>query len=351
MKRHIAIALMVLLACSNAYASCELRADTTNNNFAIGPFVDPTTGDAEDGLTVADGDILWKQPDSTTFAEETGFSDCTHRAAGMYTCPYDETVVDVEGMAQYVVDVAGALTVFGNCMVVKASYYDLKYDATTDLLTSRCAGSLYCGDDDAGDIASVTSQVIFVLGGGASNNDAYNDAIVCVVGGTEEGCGQVSDWDGGTLTITLDSALAFTVAADDDIYIYPPSMRDTVNAIFADTDELVTDDTPAALTAIDGKIDTAQGSLDNLEGAVILASGSCDSGTTTTCVDDALTQANDIFKGAAIVFPSLGETSCVYDFVAASDTLTFWAVQTDIDTEAYHLVVSPLCELAQDETP
>ena len=75
--------LLIILLCAFAnpvFASCLLQADTTNNNFAIGPFVDPSTGDAETGLTVADGDILWKQPDSTTFAEETGFSDCTPRS-------------------------------------------------------------------------------------------------------------------------------------------------------------------------------------------------------------------------------------------------------------------------------
>lgn len=92
---------------------------------------------------------------------------------------------------------------------------------------------------------------------------------------------------------------------------------------------------------------TLQADLDLLTDATILASSTCDSGTTTTCVDATLTEANDYWKGAAIVFTSTtlaGQSSCVYDFVAASDTLTFRAVTTAVVAHTYLLVENAVCE-------
>lgn len=60
---------------------------------------------------------------------------------------------------------------------------------------------------------------------------------------------------------------------------------------------------------------------------LVLLSGTADSGSTTTLVDAALTQAdNDWWKGRMIVFTSgtlLGQCAIVTDFVAATDTITF----------------------------
>ena len=114
MKRLLLLAALFPVQAS---AVCFIKADTADNNFALGPFVDSTDGvTAETGLTVADGDILVKQPDSTTYAEETGFSDCTHRSEGNYTCPYDATVFDTEGMIEISVQVTGAAPVFDDVL-------------------------------------------------------------------------------------------------------------------------------------------------------------------------------------------------------------------------------------------
>jgi hypothetical protein len=102
--------------------------------------------------------------------------------------------------------------------------------------------------------------------------------------------------------------------------------------------------TASALAVIDGNVD-------QLIELGLAAEGSCDSGDATTCVDDALVQANDIWRGFGIYFPVIKETSCVYDFVASTDTLSFWAVQTTISTQEYLLFPSPLCKAAIDETP
>ena len=210
-----------------SYAACELKADTSGT-LVVGPFYDATDGvTAETGLTVEDGDVLWQQPGSTTIAEETGFSDCTHRAGGYYTCPYDTTVVDTEGTASYVVNESGALPVFEKCLVLGADFYDLKY-GTTATITSRDVGLQF-----EGTISTVNSQTSLDLSGGASNNDAYNDYVACIVGGTEEDCVRIEDYVASGNVLTLSEAMSFTVASSDVIRIHPPgfaSVSGTVDA-------------------------------------------------------------------------------------------------------------------------
>lgn len=104
--------------------------------------------------------------------------------------------------------------------------------------------------------------------------------------------------------------------------------------------------TPAG-ASIAADIATADANIDALVASRILVSGTCDSGSTTTCVDAALTQADDYWKGAAIVMTSGstdGQTSCVYDFVAATDTLQFRPLTAAVSTDSYVLVESAVCE-------
>lgn len=94
------------------------------------------------------------------------------------------------------------------------------------------------------------------------------------------------------------------------------------------------------------------GDLQSLYENQIISTGTCDSGTTNTCVDAALTQADDYWKGMAITFPSLDEPrSCIYDFVASSDTLQFWTIRSNIDTQNYIITRDPLCITAVNESP
>lgn len=74
--------------------------------------------------------------------------------------------------------------------------------------------------------------------------------------------------------------------------------------------------------------------------ALVLASGTADSGSTTTMVDAARTEAdNDYWKGRLIVFTSgniAGECVIVTDFVAATDTFTFAPPTTQaVSTQTY----------------
>ena len=65
---------------------------------------------------------------------------------------------------------------------------------------------------------------------------------------------------------------------------------------------------------------------DNLAdiGAEVLATGTCDSGSTTTCVDAALTQGDNYWNNSILVMTSgnaVGQARCISDFVASSDTV------------------------------
>ncbi len=75
------------------------------------------------------------------------------------------------------------------------------------------------------------------------------------------------------------------------------------------------------------------------------ANGSADSGDTTTMVDTARTEANDVWNGSLIVFTSgaiAGQCRLITDFDAASDTTTFTpAVTTGVTTEAYAIIPWP----------
>lgn len=101
--------------------------------------------------------------------------------------------------------------------------------------------------------------------------------------------------------------------------------------------------TSSALTTVGTNVSTL------IEALVVLgAEQTADSGTTTTLVDAALTQATDgWFNGMAVHFTSgtlLGQASCVTGFTAASDTLTFSpAVTTAVTTHTYYLLPDAEC--------
>lgn len=71
-------------------------------------------------------------------------------------------------------------------------------------------------------IATLASQTSFTLTAGSADNDAYNRQLVVVTDAatsTQKARGIVSDYVGSTKTVTLTSALAFTIAAGDSISI------------------------------------------------------------------------------------------------------------------------------------
>lgn len=84
------------------------------------------------------------------------------------------------------------------------------------------------------------------------------------------------------------------------------------------------------------------GSVTNLENALIGATGTADSGTTLTLVDNALTQADDFWNGMTLIITggtNAGEMRQIADFDAASDTITVDSAFTlAIDNTSTYLI-------------
>jgi hypothetical protein len=93
--------------------------------------------------------------------------------------------------------------------------------------------------------------------------------------------------------------------------------------------------------------ETRSGSEAAIDAKFAATTGSCDSGTTTTCVDALLTQSDDAwnnFYALEVQFSGQTEVRCIRDFVASSDQLKVNpAFSTAITTENYRILISPEC--------
>ena len=124
--------------------------------------------------------------------------------------------------------------------------------------------------------------------------------------------------DFGNILGTLDAAEIGTAAIT--------SAKFAVGAI--DAAAIATDAIGAAEIAADaiGASQISDGGRNFIQAADTFDALVADSGTTTTLVDAALTQADDYFNGQAVVFTSgsnIGIARVITDFDAASDTITF----------------------------
>ena len=228
--------------------------------------------------------------------------------------------------------------------IIDSDYYNL-IDGTTEILTSRQAGNPLKTTIDA-----VTNQTSMSLAAGPTNDDAFNDLKIHIVGGTEECERKIVDYTGTGANFTLDSACDFTVATSDDAYVFNGPSASALQTAQADLD-IITGPSGAFLDddAITNAKIAAGSQLSDFLDAEVLFSGTCDSGTTTTCVDAALTEADDDYwqKGVSIRFTSGtidSQGGCVHDFSAANNRLTFReAVTQAVSTNTYVLVADPTC--------
>jgi len=339
MKRFF-IAMLALCTAMPAAADCVFRQSTASQTFLIGPFLDGTDGiTAETALTVANTDIRISKNGANTVAKNSG--SCTHDEAGMYACTFDATDTSTAGTLQIYTDnsigATSVVPVFHECLVVAADYFDLM-DGTTALMTSRQAGNML-----ETTIASVTSQVQFVLTNGASNDDAYNETTVEVVGGTEECNRYVTNYVGSTKTLSLDLTCPFTVAAGDTIRLHigasGSGLREVNNIVSALND--------LSSTQVGLEVDSSLATV-GLDQLVVLTS-TADSGTTSTIVDSMLSQTDNywIDEYAAVVsFAGGHEARCITGFTAATDTLTVApAFNNAVGTEKFNIVSAPACQI------
>ena len=81
-------------------------------------------------------------------------------------------------------------------------------------------------------LAVRTSDSVFTINAGSAVNDAYNNMVLALydVTGTLWETRKISDYAGGTKTVTVDSAFSFVVVANDVIKIYMNAYAPTVAA-------------------------------------------------------------------------------------------------------------------------
>lgn len=101
-----------------------LKQSTASQEVLLGPFVDSTDGNtAETGLTIANTDIKIHKAGATTLANKNS-GGATHISGGNYYAVFDATDTDTLGSGCIVVQVAGALAVRVDFVVLAANVYD-----------------------------------------------------------------------------------------------------------------------------------------------------------------------------------------------------------------------------------
>ncbi len=206
------------------------------------------------------------------------------------------------------------------------------------------SGTAQTANDNGADINAILVDTGTTLDGAIATVDGNVDAILVDTGTTLDSAIATVDTNVDAILVDTNELQAdWANGGRLDLILDARASQASVDTIDGIVDAMLIDTS----TTLDNAIAAVQTVVDLLEDGSILASGTCDSGTTTTCVDATLTQANDYWNGAAIVFTSgtiAGQTSCVYDFVAASDTLTFRARTAAVSTNTYILVESAVCE-------
>ncbi len=190
-------------------------------------------------------------------------------------------------------------------------------------------------------IATLASQTSFTLTAGSAEANTYKGwkVIVHDIASAVQLCiGYVSDYAVTSKTVTLAADPGvFTMAVGDNVSLFPP---DNVVAWLG----------TAVSGSTAGRPDVNIAAIfNNILPALILERwlneakvSTADSGTITTLVDTSLSEADDRWNRALLVFTTgtnNGYTAIVTDFDAATDTLIFIpAVPDAVTTEDYILI-------------
>jgi DNA-binding transcriptional ArsR family regulator len=270
-----------------------LKYNTASQEIPLGYFLDDTDGKtSETGLTIANTDIkLWKSGATTLANKNSG--GATHISTGIYYAVLDATDTDTYGPMKIFVQVAGALPVILECLVMEANAYDAMYAA------------LGTGSVEA-DVTSVSGD-----SGAADNLEADYDGT---------GYNKSNSTIGTTTANTDMVAAAPTAAANADAVLDEAlsghvgagtlgkaiaDIETDATAIVADTDELQTNQgnwltatgfsthDAAAVWAVATRILTAGTNLNDISTADVAAELATYDGPTKAELDSGLAALND----------------------------------------------------------
>lgn len=222
-------------------------------------------------------------------------------------------------------------------------------DSDIDSQLSTIDGVLIAtsGTADSGTATTLVDNAL------TQGDDYWNDMLIVITGGTNVGqARRISDFDDASDTVTVDPAFD---AAIDGTSTY---------AIILDRQAAGGggDATAANQTLILGDVGDASGAtlgslfgilgdpattitadIATIDGSIIAVSGTADSGTATTLVDNALTQGDNYWNDMLLVITggtNIGQARRISDFVAASDEITVdTAFNAAIDNTSVYAII------------
>lgn len=355
---------------------------STAVDVALGPFVDSTDGvTPETALTIAQSDVRVKK-NNGAWSGKSDAASGTHEENGWYELALNATDTGTLGILIIAVNVAGALPVWREFLVVPANMWDalvagsVRLDVSVGAMQPNVltAGVINTGAIDANAMAAsagteIADAVWNSTRAGHATAGTFGEGVASVVGPV----GSVAS-GGITAASFAASAIGAAAIATDAIgsaQLAASAVTEiqtglatsaALATVQADTDDIQAR-LPAAL--VSGRMDVSVGAMAaNVITAAAIAtnaidadalaadavteirsvfSGTADSGTTTTLVDAALTQTNaDHWRGYVLLITSgtmSGMVRVVTGFTVASDTLTFTpALPSAVSTETYELL-------------
>lgn len=333
-----------------------LKQSTASQSVLIGPFIDDTDGaTAETGLTIANTDIRLSKNGGNLAAKNSGGG--THDENGWYTITLDATDTDTVGRLQLHSDVSGALPVFHEFQVLEEAIYDALFGASaTGLLPANV--TQISGDSTAADNLEADydgtgfNKSNSTIGTCTTNTDmrGTDNALLAASAPTNFGDLSITSTTGRVDVASIEGSdatdqinAACDTAVSDQLTAY--------NAVA--TTDLPTNFADLAISSGTGIVDANLESIDG-SGTVLnsfkwyfqsFPNGSADSGSTTTLVDSALTQADDYWNGSILILRDQQTAHLITDFVASTDTITFApAAPSAVSSDVYVIVPSAAYE-------
>lgn len=361
-----------------------LKQSTASQEVPLGYFVDSTDGNTEEtALTINNTDIkIWKSGATTLANKNSG--GATHISNGVYYAVLDATDTDTLGSLVIFVHVSGALAVRVECVVLAANIYDSLIGGgdVLDVSVTQWLGTAAATPTVAG-VPEV--DVTHWLGTAAATPTVAGvpEVDITHLGGVAQSATDLKDFaddgydpstnkvQGVVLTDTVTTYTGNTPQTGDAFARLGAPAGASIAADLVVIDNFV-DDLEGRLTAaragyldnlniggavasqasvdtvdnfLDTEIATILSDLDDIQTRLpaALTTGTSDSGTTTTMVDAARTEADtDYWKGQWIRFTSgnlLGQVRLITGFTPASDTITFAPATTQaVSTHTYEIL-------------
>ena len=325
---------------------------STAVDLPIGPFVDATDGStAETALTLTQPDIRLKK-NGGAWAQKNAAQTLSHEENGWYEVSLDTTDTNTLGVLNLAVHESGALPVWLDLLVVPANVWDSFFGADrlqvhADEITAGLITATAIATDaiDADAIAANAIDAGAIATGAITAAKFAADAITSTV---------VADNTITAAKIATDAITSAKIAADaiGAAEIANGAIDAATFAAGAIDAAAIADGAIDAATFAAGAITAAAIAADAIGASELaadavseiraLASGTSDSGTTTTLVDAARTEADtDYWKGCILVMTSgnlLGQARLITGFTPGTDTITVDRAFTQaVATQTYEI--------------